>query len=294
MIAASQGASALESWTSREVLAAYPEYAPILESYQQALKDLPANKAKYEKDIAAWKALSPEEQADTVQPWRAFGDYKFCAPSTLWNGMIHPVVPFAMRGVIFYQGEENTIWTLDYERLFKRMMQSWRDAWGIPDLFFFYAQLSSYDVNRLTPIGRYWVEWHPNGGKKATITNDSWAGVQEAQLKTLSYPNTGMAVTIDIGEPLNVHPPDKQEVARRLALNALAKTYGRKVIYSGPIYRSMRVDDGKAVICFELLQSPLASKDGRPLVGFTVAGADRVFHPADARIDGEAVVVSAD
>jgi len=292
MISASQGASALESWTSRDVLAAHSEYAPILERYDEALRTLPERKAQYEKDIAAWKALSPAEQEETVQPWRPFGDYKFCAPSTLWNGMIHPVVPFAMRGVIFYQGEENAVWTIDYRTLFGRMMQSWRDEWGNPDLFFYYAQLSSYDVNRLTPIGRYWVEWHPNGETKATITDDSWAGVQEAQLKSLSFRNTGMAVTVDIGAPLNIHPPDKQEVARRLALNALAKTYGRDVLYSGPIYRSLSLDGGNAAIHFEPLQSPLASRDGKPLAGFKVAGADRVFHPALARIEGDTVVVS--
>jgi len=291
MIAASQGASALESWTSHEVLAAHREYAPILERYAKALRDLPVAKQKYETDIAAWKAQSPAEQARTVQPWRPFGDYKFCAPSTLWNGMIHPLVPFALRGVLFYQGEENSIWTLDYETLFERMVQSWREAWGNPDLFFDYAQLSSYDVNRLTPIGRYWVEWHPNGDTKATISDDSWARVQEAQLKSRSIPNAGMAVTIDIGEPLNIHPPDKQEVARRLALNALAKVYGKSVVYSGPIYDSMRVDGAKAVIGFERLQSPLAAKGGRPLVGFKVAGADRIFHQAEARIDGDKVVV---
>jgi sialate O-acetylesterase len=294
MIAASQGASALESWTSHEVLAAYPEYSPILERYQEALRNLPAAKEKYEKDIAAWKALSPAEQAETVQPWRPYGDYKFCAPSTLWNGMIHPVIPFSMRGVIFYQGEENAIWTLEYETLFKRMMQNWREEWENPDLFFFYAQLSSYDVNRLSPIGKVWVEWHPNGNKKATISDDSWAGVQEAQLKTLSFSNTGMAVTIDIGEPLNVHPPNKQEVARRLALNALSKTYGKVVVYSGPIYDSMRAEGGKAVICFKKLKSPLSSKGGKPLVGFTIAGADRIFHPAEARINGDTIVVSSD
>lgn len=294
MIAASQGASALESWTRHEVLAAHAEYAPILERYQEALRNLPISKAKYEKDIAAWKALSPAEQAQVVQPWRPYGDYKFCAPSTLWNGMIHPLVPFAMRGVIFYQGEENTIWTLDYRTLFGRMMQSWRDAWDNPDLYFFYAQLSSYDVNRLTPVGKVWVEWHSVGGIKATTSDDNWARVQEAQLKSLSFPHTGMAVTVDIGEPLNVHPPDKLEVARRLALNALAKTYGRKVVHCGPIYRSMRTESGKVVIGFEPLQSPLASRDGGPLVGFKVAGADRVFHPAQARIEGDTVVVWSD
>jgi sialate O-acetylesterase len=129
---------------------------------------------------------------------------------------------------------------------------------------------------------------------KATTSDENWAGVQEAQLKSLSFPNTGMAVTIDIGEPLNVHPPNKQEVARRLALNALAKTYGKNVVFSGPIYRSMCVDGSTAVICFEPLQSPLASRDGEPLAGFKVAGADRVFHPARARIEDDTVVVWSD
>lgn len=291
MIAASQGASALESWTSHEVLGSHSEYAPILERYQEALRNLPAATKKYEEDMAAWKALSPAEQAEVVQPWRPYGDYKFCAPSTLWNGMIHPLIPFAMRGVIFYQGEENTIWTLDYSTLFKRMMQSWREVWGNSELYFLYAQLSSYDVNHLNPLGRKWVEWHPNGDTLATISDDSWAGVQEAQLKSLAFPNTGMAVTIDIGEPLNVHPPNKQEVARRLGLNALSKIYGYEVVYSGPVYRKMRVEGRKAVISFEPLQSPLVSKNGMPLVGFRIAGPDRVFHDATAQIKRDTVVV---
>jgi sialate O-acetylesterase len=101
-----------------------------------------------------------------------------------------------------------------------------------------------------------------------------------------------MAVTIDIGAPFNIHPPEKQEVARRLALNALAKTYGRNVVFSGPIYRSISKEGSKAVIHFEPFQSPLAAKDGNPLVGFQIAGADRIFHPADAKIVGNTVVVS--
>jgi sialate O-acetylesterase len=291
LVSASQGASALESWTSHDVLAGDAEYAPILERYQDALRDLPAAMRKFEADTKAWEALSPEQQAIQVRPWRPFGDYKFCAPSTLYNGMIHPVIPFALRGVIFYQGEENAIWTLDYHKLFARMIRSWRDAWKNPDLRFLYAQLTSYDVNQLTPIARYWVEWHPNGAKKASISDDSWARVQEAQLKTLDVPHTGMAVTIDLGHPTNIHPPQKQEVAHRLALWALAKTYRKPSVYSGPIYRSMHRNGDRAVIAFEPLQSPLAAKGVSFLKGFTVAGEDRVFRAAQARIDGDEVIV---
>lgn len=291
LIGASQGASALESWTSHGVLAADPGYAPILERYAEALRNLPAAKRKYEEDTKAWEALAPAEQETQVRPWRPYGDYKFCAPSTLYNGMIHPVIPFAMRGVIFYQGEENSIWTLDYQKLFSQMIGSWRAAWENPELYFFFAQLSSYDVNHLSPVSRYWIEWHPNEKQKATISDDSWAKVQEAQLKSLQVPNTGLAVTIDVGDPSNIHPVNKQEVARRLALWALAKTYGQKIVYSGPIYRSLRQEGKKAVVGFEPLQSPLAARGTGPLQGFSVAGQDRVFHPAQARIEGEKVIV---
>lgn len=146
----------------------------------------------------------------------------------------------------------------------------------------------------MDPLTQQYLEWHKTAGEPANMSIESWAKVQEAQLKTLRIPNTGMSVTSDIGGPADAHghPPNKQEVARRLALNALAQVYGKDVVYSGPIYDSMRIEDGKAVVRFAKLQSPLATRDGKPPVGFSVAGPDRVFHAAEASIEGDTVVVS--
>ena len=292
LINASQGGSALESWVSPTVLAADKEFEHTLQRYENALNNLPAAKLKYQDELDAWKELSPEEQAKVFRPMAPFGVHKFCAPSTLYNGMISAVTPFSMRGVIFYQGEENAIWPLNYEKLFAAMIRSWREVWGRPELFFLYCQLTGFVEAAGDPLSRQYLDWHSTPEEPAQISSESWAKVQEAQLKTLRVPHTGMAVTQDISDPSNGHPPNKQEVARRLALNALAKAYGKDLVHSGPIYDSVRTDGGKAVISFKKLQSPLAAKDGRALIGFSVAGADRVFHRAEARIDGNTVVVS--
>jgi len=301
MIDASQGGSALESWVHPSILAADKEYEHILTRYENALRNLPAAKLKYEEQLAAWKKLGPEEQAKALRPMAPFGITKFCAPSTLYNGMIHPILPFSLRGVLFYQGEENAIWPTNYEKLFAAMIRSWREAWGEPELTFLYCQLTGSGAPAKVPanpppepdpLTRQYLEWHRAAGEPASTSSESWARVQEAQLRTLRVPNTGMAVTIDIGDGANGHPPNKQEVARRLALNALAKAYGRDVVYSGPIYDALRIVGGTAVVSFRKLQSPLAARGGKPLVGFSVAGADRIFHPAAARIDGDTVVVS--
>lgn len=293
LINASQGGSALESWVGPAVLRADPEYAPILSRYENALKNLPESKLKYQGELDVWKKLAPDEQAKVFRPMPPFGVHKFCAPSTLYNGMVNPLLPFSLRGVIFYQGEENAIWTTNYEKLFAAMIANWREVWNRPDLSFLFCQLNSIAEASGPPdpgIQQY-IDWHSTPGEPASLTPENWARVQEAQLKTLRVPGTGMAVTMDVGAG---HAPNKQEVARRLVLNAMAKVYGKDLVHSGPVYRSMKTAGGKAVISFEPLQSPLASSDGKPLVRFTVAGADRVFRPAQARIEGDTVVAWSD
>jgi sialate O-acetylesterase len=279
---------------SHEVLSSDPEFAHILKRYENALKNLPVTKVAYETKLKAWKELGPDEQAKVLRPMPPFGVHKFCAPSTLYNGMINPVLPFSMRGVIFYQGEENAVWPTNYEKLFAAMIRNWREVLGNPELYFYYCQLTGYGDGPRDPASQQYVDWHSTPEEPAHLNSESWSRVQEAQLKTLRIPNTGMAVTLDTGDPSDGHPPNKQEVARRLALNALAKTYGKNVVYSGPIYRSMSRRGSEALINFEPLQSPLASRGGGQLVGFKVAGADRVFYPARARIEGDTAVVWTD
>lgn len=292
LIHASFPGSTLESWVDRPVLERDQAYVHILDRYAAALKDLPRATRQYRDELEHWRALPPAEQRRMGEPRPPFGLVnKQCAPSTLYNGMINPILPFAIRGVLFYQGEDNAVWSCDYRRLFRDLIQSWRAAWQRPELFFLYAQLASFDVNHLEPAVQRWADWHKICEPAADLTDDSWARVQEAQRQTLAVPNTGMAVTIDIGSSDNVHPPNKQEVARRLALWALAKIHGRDVAYTGPLYRAMRREGGAIVLEFERLLSPLRAGPEGSLTGFSLAGRDRIFYPAEARIRGAEVVV---
>ena len=195
--------------------------------------------------------------------------------SSLYNGMIAPLVPFAIRGAIWYQGESNVSRAYQYRTLFPAMIADWRAAWGQGDFPFGFVQIAPF---------RY-------AGQNPANCAELW----EAQLMTLkNVPHTGMAVTTDIGNVKDVHPKNKQEVGRRLALWALAKVYGRDVAYSGPIYKSMKVEGNKIRLNFDHADGGLAASDGKPLTDFTIAGEDRRFVPAVAEIDGDSIVVHAE
>jgi sialate O-acetylesterase len=196
-------------------------------------------------------------------------------PSSLYNGMIAPLIPYALRGAIWYQGESNGGEPEVYRDLFPAMIQSWRQAWGQGDFPFYYVQLAAFTKPQT-----------------AAIENKSWAELREAQTATLALPNTGMVVATDIGDA-GIHPPNKQEVGRRLALWALANAYGQKLEYSGPLYKSMAVRDSAIEVAFDHVGGGLVAK-GTPLVGFAIAGADKVFHVAQAKIDGSNVRVWSD
>jgi sialate O-acetylesterase len=194
-------------------------------------------------------------------------------PTGLYNGMVHPLVPFAIRGAIWYQGEANVGEGMLYHEKMKALIGGWRRVWNQGDFPFYYVQLAPYTY----------------GGKPATALPEIW----EAQVATLSVPNTGMAVTVDIGNPKDIHPRNKQEVGRRLALWALAKTYGREgTVYSGPLYKAMEHDVNAIRVKFDHVGSGLVSRDGKPLTCFEIAGEDKKFVAADAQIDGDSVLVS--
>lgn len=189
----------------------------------------------------------------------------------LYDAMIAPLMPYVIRGVIWYQGESNVGRAAQYRVLFPTLIRNWRTDWGQGDFPFYFAQLA--------PLR------HKNPGEIAEL--------RDAQLLTLkTVPNTGMVVTTDIGDVNNVHPRNKQEVGRRFALWALNKDYGRQVVYSGPIYQSMTVDGNKVRVTFQHVDGGLKSTDNKPLSHFTIAGADRKFVPALAVIDGRTIVVS--
>ena len=193
-------------------------------------------------------------------------------PSVLYNAMIAPLVPFAIRGAIWYQGESNAGRAYQYRTLFPIMIRNWRSAWG-HEFPFYFVQLAN---------------WHAN---KAEPDESDWAELREAQTMTLREPQTGMAVTIDIGDENDIHPRNKLDVGRRLAAWALAGTYNQKVIPSGPLFDRFTIEGDKVRIRFKHGVG-LKTSDGGPLKGFAIAGEDRRFVWADARINGDTVIVS--
>lgn len=196
-------------------------------------------------------------------------------PTLLYNGMINPIVPYAIKGAIWYQGESNADRAKQYQRVFPSLINDWRAHWGQGDFPFLFVSLANYMKAPDQP------------------GESQWAELREAQTKTLSLPKTGMALAIDIGEANDIHPKNKQDVGVRLALNALKVAYGKEVVNSGPMYQSVNFRDGKAYISFTETGSGLMAKGKYGYVyGFSVAGADKKFHWAKAEIvDGKTVVV---
>ncbi len=195
-------------------------------------------------------------------------------PTLLYNGMIKALVPYAMRGAIWYQGESNAGRAYQYRALFPALIQDWRSQWGT-ELNFYFVQLANYMDANDQPI------------------ESGWAELREAQAMTLSLPKTGMAVTIDIGEAGDIHPRNKQDVGLRLALNALHTTYGKEIVFSGPTYQSMEVKGNEIWLSFTNTGTGLVAHDRYGyLKSFAIAGNDKEWHWAQARIVGDKVVVS--
>jgi len=195
------------------------------------------------------------------------------APSSLFNGMIAPLIPFAIRGAVWYQGESNAPRAYQYRSLLPALIRGWRQAWDEGDFPFLIAQLPNF------------------GARPEEPGEDAWAELREAQLMALRVPNTGLAVTIDLGEANNLHPHRKAGVGQRLALWALGTTYHEDLIYSGPLYESMQIEGGRIKIRFTHIGLGLEAH-GATVRGFAIAGTDRVFHWADASIEDGTVVVS--
>ena len=193
------------------------------------------------------------------------------SPSACYNSMIKPLLPFSCRGVIWYQGESNVKAPEQYQTLFPAMIQDWRDRWGQGDLPFYFVQIAPFHY-KTNPM--------------------SAAFLREAQGMALSLPNTGMVVTMDIGDPTNIHPKVKKPVSERLALLALKHTYGKsELIASGPVYSEQKIKGKKIRLSFTEIGGGLASRDGEPLTHFTIAGSNGKFVPANAEIDGDTIVV---
>jgi len=196
-------------------------------------------------------------------------------PSLLYNSMVNPLIPYAFRGVLWYQGETNAWRAQQYKKAFPLMINDWRNKWHQGSFPFYFVQLSSFNET--------------NGNSN---NGSMWAELREAQTQTLQLPNTGMCVTTDIGDPLDIHPKNKQDVGKRLAAIALNKIFKKNIVYGGPSFKSMEIDGNKIIASFENLGSGLATPDKYGYVkGFEIAGKDQVFYYAKAKIVDDKVVI---
>jgi len=193
-------------------------------------------------------------------------------PTLIYNAMINPILPYTIKGVIWYQGESNADRAAQYRRLFPLLINDWRQKWSEGNFPFYFVQIANYAAMDQPPAA-------------------DWPALRDAQLSALALPNTGMAVTIDIGDVHRIHPQNKQETGRRLALIARAKTYGENIPYSGPVYKSHVINGNKIEVEFTHTDKGLLAK-GDTLQGFTIAGADKKFYSAWAIIVGDKVIVS--
>lgn len=197
-------------------------------------------------------------------------------PSLLFNAMINPLMPFGIKGVIWYQGESNAGRAYEYRKTFPMLIKDWRKGWRQGNFPFLFVQLPNF-IAQPEDIQR----------------GSTWAELREAQAMALTVPETGMAVTIDIGEPKDIHPTNKQEVARRLAKIALGKVYKKKLEYTGPVFKSMRTEGSHVILSFDHVDNGfLFTEPGTYINGFTIAGADKIFYHAKAYFNGKSVVVS--
>ena len=215
------------------------------------------------------RALDPKTQI----PQRPIGVGNPNVPTMLWNGMLAPVVPYAIRGALWYQGEANADRPAQYRTLFPALIRDWRAAWGEGDFPFLFVQLPNYLARRDAP------------------SESAWAELRESQAAALALPNVGMAVALDQGEADTIHPKAKREVGRRLALAALGRVYGEAVVYEGPSFAALAVADDAARVTFR--NGALLTSDGKAPRGFQIAGANGRWVWAEATLDGSTVVLRA-
>ncbi|SHG62501.1 sialate O-acetylesterase [Flavobacterium defluvii] len=198
-------------------------------------------------------------------------------PSLLYNAMVNPLVPYAIEGVLWYQGEANVWRANQYKKAFPLMITDWRTKFKQGDFPFYFVQLSTFD------------EFGGNSQK-----GSRWAELREAQSETLKLPNTGMAVTTDIGNAKDIHPINKQDIGLRLAAVALNNIYGKKQVHSGPTYKSQEIKGSQIILTFDNIGSGLSTPNNDELKGFEIAGSDKVFHSAKAIIKDNKIIVSSD
>ena len=276
IIHSSWGGTAIESWLSDDARQATSLAGTLDARWKQALSEWPPDRvARYPAAMAAWQKADAEAKASHTKnllPWPQppATDDSPALPGGPFNAMIAPLQPGAIRGILWYQGESNVEHSAEYAELFTRLIRSWRSGWGQPELPFYFVQLPNY------------ADGAPDG--------IAWSKLREAQAKALALSETAMAVTIDVGEPENLHPTNKADVGRRLALIALAKTYGEAGAWSGPQF-ARAVREGAAMrVTFHSFTGLTAR--GGTVSALQLAGADRIFHSAEGKIEHDTLLVS--
>lgn len=273
LIESDWGGTPAQSWTSRDALESDASLKFVQDDWDRILAGYPAAKQKYEATLENWNKAAAEARAagktPPNRPAAPQGPGHQNTPAGLYNAMIAPLTPYGIRGVIWYQGEANGneagAWR--YRRLFGAMIQDWRNHWGEGDFPFYFAQLANFK------------------------TNGWWPVLRESQTETLRLDNTGMAVILDIGNPTNIHPTNKQDVGLRLALIARAKTYRQAVEYSGPVFQQAAAEGGAMRVYFSHADG-MQARGGGGIAGFELAGADGKYVAAEAKVDGNTLLVS--
>ena len=247
LIHSSWGGTPSEAWTTSSMLEATPEAKSILDRYAKAVESYPKTKQRYEEAQAKWKEKVAQARKDGVRPTgrpprRGYGPGHSHSPAGLYNGMIAPLVPYAIAGATWYQGESNANRAHQYRTIFPAMIKSWRQEWKQGDFPFFFVQLAAFKAIHMEPA------------------DSAWAELREAQTMTLALPKTGMAVTTDLGNEGDIHPKRKQDIGARLALAARAVAYGEDIVYAGPTFESMQKDGNKVTVTLKHEGSGLTVK----------------------------------
>jgi len=282
LIASSVDSTPAGAWMSMRTLASDPVFKNSLPYWERVLRKNAEMIREYENKLAQWQQnaekAKTEDKEVPPKPIRPM-DARLQAPSRLFNGMITPLIPYAIKGVIWHQGEyeAETEGGALYRRILPALINDWRREWGQGTFPFLFVQLANYHKPELNPA------------------KSGWALLRQSQLLTmLTVPNTGMAISIDIGEADRIHPRNKQEMGRRLALVALGVAYKKPIAYSGPICKSAKFGGNRVRIKFNHVYGGLVAKGGGPLKGFSVAGPNGRFVTAQAKIEGNEVVVQND
>jgi sialate O-acetylesterase len=272
------GGSACEAWVRRDILDKDPRYRMLMLNWEEFEKNYPKAKEEYQAKHAAWQKAAekakaehkPEPEEPFNPDWMMYGNSR---PGNIYHGVLKPTIGYGIRGVIWYQGESNAGRAYQYRDLFPLMIKSWRDEWGQGDFSFYWVQLADFM------------------GESSAPRESAWAELREAQTMTMDrLPRTGQAVIIDVGEGKDIHPRNKQDVAQRLARWALARDYGVGIAFQSPTFKSMQIKGNKVILTFDHVGGELQTFDVQEARGFAVAGSDRKFVPAQARVTGKDTV----